>query len=126
MNARLAWFTWLVLMAATVPPSHRNGRKASSRSSTRAKPASCCSRSRAPSADEVIGTMIESVYTDAPAPTSYERALRRVSRRAIADTGDRAANAALVRDARNWLDKRIAPPKTNAVIQLPPGTPIGN
>jgi hypothetical protein len=117
----------------------------------------------APSADEVIATMIESVYTDAPASTSYERALRRVSRRAVADAllnlassqnatadvravaelhlnrlaarlaaaaaadnGDRAANAAVVRDARNWLDKRIAPPKTNAVIQLPPGTPIGN
>jgi len=30
-----------------------------------------------------------------------------------------------VRDARNWLDNRIAPPKTTGVIQLPPGTPIG-
>jgi hypothetical protein len=41
------------------------------------------------------------------------------------DSEDRAANAAVVRDARNWLDRRIAPPRTTGVIQLPPGTPIG-
>jgi hypothetical protein len=41
------------------------------------------------------------------------------------DGEDRAANAAVVRDTRNWLDRRIAPPKTTGVIQLPPGTPIG-
>ena len=116
-----------------------------------------------PSADEIIGTMIESLYTHATATSSYERALRRVGRRAVvdallnlaaspaatadtravaeqqlarlatrlaaatsADSADRAANAAVVRDVRNWLDRRVAPPKTNAVIALPPGTPIGN
>lgn len=116
-----------------------------------------------PSADEVIGTMIESVYTNTPATTTYELGLRRAARRSVvdallnlasspratsdaraiaeyhlnrlatrmatataADTDDRAANAAVVRDARNWLDKRIAPPKTTGIIQLPPGTPIGN
>jgi hypothetical protein len=115
-----------------------------------------------PSADEVMGAMIESVYTNAKAATSYESALRRAARRSVvdallglstnpratadaravaedrlnrlamrlatasaADSEDRAANAAVVRDARNWLDRRIAPPKTTGVIQLPPGTPIG-
>ena len=119
--------------------------------------------SASPSADEVIGTLIEGVYTNAVAATSYEHALRRASRRAVADAlltlasdqrstpdaravaeyqlsrlatrlsaaapadaADRAANAAVVRDARNWLDKRIAPPRSTGVIQLPPGTPIGN
>jgi hypothetical protein len=116
----------------------------------------------APSADEVIGAMIESVYSTAKASTPYEFALRRAARRAVVDallglsanpratadaravaedrlnrlavrlatvnvtdSDDRAANAAVVRDARNWLDRRIPPPKTSGVIQLPPGTPIG-
>ena len=116
----------------------------------------------APSADEVMGAMIESVYSTAKASTPYESALRRAARRSVVDallglsassratpdaraiaedrlnrlairlaasnatdSEDRAANAAVVRDARNWLDRRIAPPKTTAVIQLPPGTPIG-
>jgi hypothetical protein len=116
----------------------------------------------APSADEVIGTMIESVYSNAKASTPYESALRRAARRSVVDallnlsansratadaravaedrlnrlavrlaasnateSDDRAANAAVVRDTRNWLDRRIAPPKTTGVIQLPPGTPIG-
>ena len=43
----------------------------------------------------------------------------------VTDGDDRAANAAVVRDTRNWLDRRIPPPKTTGVIQLPPGTPIG-
>ena len=118
--------------------------------------------SSAPSADEVIGTMINTVYA-APATSSYELALRRAARRSVVDaviglaanpratpdaraaaeqqisglatrlasatTGDaedRAANAAVVRDARNWLDRRIAPPRSLGLIQLPPGTPIGH
>jgi hypothetical protein len=116
----------------------------------------------APSADEVISSMIASVYDRATAATIYEASLRRESRRAVvdallslasnpratpdaravaesnldrlarrlaattaADVDDRAANGAVVRDARNWLDNRIAPPRTTGVIQLPPGTPIG-
>jgi hypothetical protein len=116
----------------------------------------------APSADEVINTMIASVYTKATAGTAYEASLRREARRAVVDAllslasnqratadarsaaenglehlarrlvadnatdaDDRAANAAVVRDARNWLERRIAPPRTAGVIQLPPGTPIG-
>ncbi|HEX6626605.1 MAG TPA: zinc-dependent metalloprotease [Gemmatimonadaceae bacterium] len=116
----------------------------------------------APSADEVMRSMVESVFSSAKASTPYEAALRRASRRAVVDAllslssnpratadaraiaedqlsrlsvrltaasatdaEDRAANAAVVRDARNWLDRRIAPPRTTAVIQLPPGTPIG-
>jgi hypothetical protein len=115
-----------------------------------------------PSADEVMGAMIESVYSNAKAGTPYESALRRAARRSVvdallglstnpratadaravaedrlnrlavrlatasaSDSEDRAANAAVVRDARNWLDRRIAPPKTTGVIPLPPGTPIG-
>ena len=116
----------------------------------------------APSADEVMGAMIESVYSNARASTPYELALRREARRSVvdallslstnprttadaraaaedrlnrlaarlaaltpSDNEDRAANASVVRDARNWLDRRIAPPRTTGVIQLPPGTPIG-
>ena len=116
----------------------------------------------APSASEVMGALVESVYSKANASTPYEYALRRAARRSVvdallalstnpratadaravaednlnrlatrltastaADSEDRAANAAVVRDARNWLDRRIAPPKSTGVIQLPPGTPIG-
>jgi len=116
----------------------------------------------APSADEVISTMIASVYDRTTASTPYEAALRRASRRAVvdallslaanpratadtravaegslnrlanrlataaaADADDRASNGAVVRDARNWLERRIPPPRTTGVIQLPPGTPIG-
>ena len=116
----------------------------------------------APSADEVMGAMIESVYSSPKTATPYESALRRVARRSVvdalldlsanpratadaravaedrlnrlaarlttlsvSDSDDRAANAAVVRDARNWLDRRIPPPKSTGVIQLPPGTPIG-
>jgi hypothetical protein len=116
----------------------------------------------APSADEIINTMIASVYDRATAATPYEASLRRAARRAVVDAllslaanpratadaravaesnlnrlanrlasgstvdaDDRASNGAVVRDARNWLDKRIAPPRTTGVIPLPPGTPIG-
>jgi hypothetical protein len=41
------------------------------------------------------------------------------------DAEDRAANADVVRNVRNWLDRRIAPPRPTNVIPLPPGTPIG-
>jgi hypothetical protein len=41
------------------------------------------------------------------------------------DAEDRAANAEAVRNVRNWLDRRIAPPHPSSVIPLPPGTPIG-
>lgn len=37
-----------------------------------------------------------------------------------------AHNALAVRDIRNWLERRIAPPARGATIPLPPGTPIGN
>ena len=119
--------------------------------------------SAAPSADEVINTMIESMYSAALASTPYEAGLRRAGRRAVVDAllslasnpratsdaraiaehhlnrlatrlatasatdnEDRAANGAVVRDARNWLDKRIAAPRNASLIQLPPGTPIGH
>jgi hypothetical protein len=36
------------------------------------------------------------------------------------------AHANAVRDIRNWLDRRIAPPARTSPVQLPPGTPIGN
>lgn len=115
-----------------------------------------------PSADEVVGGLIEGVYANAAATTTYERGVRRQARRAVVDalfalatdqrsTGDvravaddalnrlstrlstataddaddRSANAEVVRDVRNWLDRRIAPPKPTSVIPLPPGTPIG-
>ncbi|MEO7216826.1 MAG: zinc-dependent metalloprotease, partial [Gemmatimonadaceae bacterium] len=43
----------------------------------------------------------------------------------VTDAEDRAANAEVVRNVRNWLDRRIAPPHPTGVIPLPPGTPIG-
>lgn len=115
-----------------------------------------------PGPDEVIGAMIDAVYVNATATTTYESALRRAARRSVVDAllalasnpratpdaraaaedrlnrlatslaagvttnpDDRAANGAVVRDARNWLDKRIAPPRSLGLIPLPPGTPIG-
>jgi hypothetical protein len=115
-----------------------------------------------PSADEVIGQMIASVYTTSAATTPYQRGVRRQARRAVvdalfalaenqratsdaravaddqlnrlattlssaatSDADDRAANGEVVRDVRNWLDRRIAPPRPTGVIELPPGTPIG-
>jgi hypothetical protein len=118
----------------------------------------------APSADEVISTMIEATYgAGSPATTAYDRGIRRQARRAVvdalfalatnarttsdvravaedqlnrlatrlsgtaagSDAEDRAANGAVVRDVRNWLDRRIAPPRPQGIIPLPPGTPIG-
>ncbi len=35
-----------------------------------------------------------------------------------------AAHGSMVRDIRNWLDRRIAPPARTAPVTLPPGTPI--
>jgi hypothetical protein len=118
--------------------------------------------SASPSADEVIGQLVDGVYKNAQAATSYERGVRRQARRAVVDAlftlatdqrgtadvrsvaddqlnrlavqlsgaattdaDDRASNAEVVRDVRNWLDRRIAPPKPTGVIPLPPGTPIG-
>ncbi len=115
-----------------------------------------------PSAGEVIGQLIDGVYTNARATTAYERGVRRQARRAVVDAlfalatdaqstadvravaddqlnalatrltsqaeedaADRADNAEVVRDVRNWLDRRIAPPLAKNVIPLPPGTPIG-
>jgi hypothetical protein len=115
-----------------------------------------------PSADEVIGQLIDGVYRSAQATDAYERGVRRQARRAVVDAlfalatdqrstadvravaddqlnklaarlsaapaddaEDRSANAEVVRDVRNWLDRRIAPPATTNVIPLPPGTPIG-
>ena len=52
-------------------------------------------------------------------------ATRLSSSPATDDAEDRAANAEVVRDVRNWLDRRIAPPRPTGVIPLPPGTPIG-
>jgi hypothetical protein len=115
-----------------------------------------------PSADEVIGQLIDGVYTNAVATTAYERGVRRQARRAVVDalfalaadqkstadvravandrlsrlatslsaakttdTEDRAANAEVVRNVRNWLDRHIAPERPADVIPLPPGTPIG-
>jgi hypothetical protein len=117
----------------------------------------------APSADEVINTVVQTVYGNTPVANTYEAALRRASRRAVVDAllslasstratadaraaaeyhlnrlatrlatvttdnaEDRAANATVVRDARNWLDRRIVTPRSTGVIALPPGTPIGN
>jgi hypothetical protein len=114
-----------------------------------------------PSADDVIGGLVNGVF-NAAAATTYERGVRRQARRAVVDAlftlttdpratsdvravaddalsrlasrlsvmsatddaEDRAANAAVVRDVRNWLERRIAPPKPTGVIALPPGTPI--
>jgi hypothetical protein len=41
------------------------------------------------------------------------------------DADDSAANAEVVRNVRNWLDRHIAPPRPTGAIELPPGTPIG-
>jgi hypothetical protein len=49
----------------------------------------------------------------------------RLSAAPASDAEDRAANAEVVRDVRNWLDRRIVPSKPTGVIPLPPGTPIG-
>lgn len=62
----------------------------------------------------------------AAAEFELNRLALRLAAAQTAATADRAANAAVVRDIRNWLDQRIAPPASRGVISLPPGTPIGN
>jgi hypothetical protein len=61
----------------------------------------------------------------AVADDALNRLSTRLSTATADDADDRSANAEVVRDARNWLDRRIAPPKPTGVIPLPPGTPIG-
>jgi hypothetical protein len=64
---------------------------------------------------------------DAKAAADFQlnRLATQLSTQTTTDAEDRAANAAVVRDVRNWLDRRIAPPRPTGVIALPPGTPIG-
>lgn len=59
------------------------------------------------------------------ADDQLSRLATQLSSSTASDSEDRAANAAVVRDVRNWLDRRIAPPHPANVIPLPPGTPIG-
>jgi hypothetical protein len=61
----------------------------------------------------------------AVADDALNRLATRLSSATSDDADDRAADAEVVRDVRNWLDRRIAPPKPTGVIPLPPGTPIG-
>jgi hypothetical protein len=61
----------------------------------------------------------------AVADDALNRLAARLGTGAADDAEDSAANGAVVRDVRNWLDRRIAPPKPAGVIELPPGTPIG-
>ncbi len=60
----------------------------------------------------------------AVADDQLNRLAKAPSSAATTDADDRAANAEVVRDVRNWMDRRIAPPRPT-VIELPPGTPIG-
>ena len=61
----------------------------------------------------------------AVADDQLNRLATQLSSVAADDAEDRSANAEVVRDVRNWLDRRIAPPRPTNVIPLPPGTPIG-
>jgi len=61
----------------------------------------------------------------AVADDQLNRLATTLSSAATSDADDRAANGEVVRDVRNWLDRRIAPPRPTGVIELPPGTPIG-
>ncbi|HKN67115.1 MAG TPA: zinc-dependent metalloprotease, partial [Gemmatimonadaceae bacterium] len=61
----------------------------------------------------------------AVADDELNRLAVQLSAATIDDAEDRSANAEVVRDVRNWLDRRIAPPRPTGVIPLPPGTPIG-
>jgi hypothetical protein len=65
---------------------------------------------------------------DAKATADFHlnRLANRLASQSASDSEDRAANAAVVRDARNWLERRIAPRPPTGVIALPPGTPIGS
>jgi hypothetical protein len=60
--------------------------------------------------------------------TADARALAEFHLDRIADalgTSSAPAHAHAVRDIRNWLERRIAPPARTAPVALPPGTPIG-
>ncbi len=60
--------------------------------------------------------------------TADTRALAEAHLNRIANTlasSTAPAHAHAVRDIRNWLDRRIAPPVRTSPVQLPPGTPIG-
>jgi hypothetical protein len=61
----------------------------------------------------------------AVADDQLNRLATQLSSAAADDPEDRSANAEVVRDVRNWLDRRVAPPRPTNVIPLPPGTPIG-
>jgi hypothetical protein len=61
----------------------------------------------------------------AVADDQLNRLLTQLSSSTADDADDRSANAEVVRDVRNWLERRIAPPRPTNVIPLPPGTPIG-
>lgn len=54
------------------------------------------------------------------------RLVNRLTSQSVSDPDDRASNAAVVRDARNWLERRVTPAPPKGVIPLPPGTPIGS
>ena len=60
--------------------------------------------------------------------TADSRALAEFHLDRIADSlgnSSAPAHAHAVRDIRNWLDRRIAPPARTSPVTLPPGTPIG-
>jgi hypothetical protein len=61
----------------------------------------------------------------AVADDELNRLAGQLSSAKVDDAEDRSANAEVVRDVRNWLDRRIQPPRPTGVIPLPPGTPIG-
>jgi hypothetical protein len=63
-----------------------------------------------------------------PRSTADARALAEQHLARIASSlanSQNAAHAHAVRDIRNWLDRRIAPPARTSPVALPPGTPIG-
>lgn len=109
-----------------------------------------------PSPDEVVRTLIDATFTapesnaynaalqrvaqravvdalltlasDARStPDARAVAEQHLARLADALAASQTATATLaVRDIRNWLERRIAPPARSSNISLPPGTPIGN
>ncbi|HET9441169.1 MAG TPA: zinc-dependent metalloprotease [Longimicrobiales bacterium] len=113
-------------------------------------------RSNGLAADEVVRTMTDAVFAGNDGTTYHaalrhvaQRAVvdalltlaidarSTADARALAEAHlDRVANSLngsstpahthMVRDIRNWLDRRIAPPARTSPVQLPPGTPIGS
>jgi len=78
--------------------------------------------------DALFGLAIDEHATAdarAVADDQLNRLASRLSSSTAGDADDRSADAEVVRDVRNWLDRRIAPPRPKSVIPLPPGTPIG-